>query len=105
MSQFNQKVYELLMKVPAGRITTYKVIAETLGTKAYRAVGNALKNNPDAPRIPCHRVIKSSGNIGGFNGETNGKEIQQKIYLLKKEGIKIEEGQIQNLPDVLFYFS
>ncbi len=105
MSQFNQKVYDLLIKVPAGKITTYKIIAEALETKAYRAVGSALKNNPDAPRIPCHRVIKSNGNIGGFNGKTSGKEIRRKIKLLKEEGVKIEKGQIQNLSKVLFDFS
>ena len=105
MSDFNNRVYNLLKQVPAGKITTYKSLAKAMNTKAYRVVGSALKNNPDAPRIPCHRVIKSDGQIGGFKGQTKGKEIQQKINLLKKEGIEIKKGQIQNLREVLFDFS
>jgi methylated-DNA-[protein]-cysteine S-methyltransferase len=101
VSQFNQRVYDLLIKVPVGQVTTYKVLAEALGTKAYRAVGNALKNNPDAPRIPCHRVVKNNGEIGGFNGQTKGKEIRRKIDLLKKEGVIIQQGKIKNFTSVL----
>lgn len=86
---FNEKCYQLLSKVPKGRVTTYKALAEALGTKAYRAVGNAMNKNPYAPKVPCHRVVKSSGEIGGFVSGTSNK-----IKMLRKEGIKIENNKI-----------
>lgn len=100
MNNFNHLVYSLLIKVPTGKVTTYKALAENLDTKAYQAVGNALRNNPDAPRIPCHRVVKSDGKIGGFNGKTKGKEIQRKIKLLKSEGVTVKKGMIENFAKI-----
>jgi methylated-DNA-[protein]-cysteine S-methyltransferase len=91
---FADRVYEELRKVPKGRIATYKLLAEKLGTKAYRAVGSALKNNPYAPEVPCHRVIKSDGSIGGFMGKMSGGEVAKKIVLLRKEGVEIIGGKI-----------
>lgn len=70
-------------------MSTYKEIAKTLHTKAYRAVGNALNKNPHAPIVPCHRVIKSDGRVGGF-----ASGIKKKISILKKEGIEIKENRI-----------
>ena len=88
-SSFQERVYEILKKVPKGKVTTYKEIAKILRKKSYRAVGNALNKNPRPGilknQVPCHRVIKSNGEVGGF---ATGKE--SKIKLLKKEGIKIE---------------
>lgn len=91
---FADRVYEELRKVPKGKVTTYKLLAEKLGTKAYRAVGSALKNNPYAPEVPCHRVIKSDGSIGGFMGKMNGEEVAKKIVLLRNEGVEIIGGKI-----------
>lgn len=91
---FADKVYEELRKVPKGKVTTYKLLAEKLGTKAYRAVGSALKNNPYAPEVPCHRVIKSDGKIGGFMGKMSGEEVARKIVLLRNEGVEILGGKI-----------
>ena len=88
-TKFQEKVYKLCKKVPKGKVTTYKILAEKLNVKAYRAVGNALNKNPYAPRVPCHRVIKSTGEIGGFASGTRNK-----IKLLRKEGIKMEKGKI-----------
>ena len=86
---FNKRCYDLLRKVPKGKVTTYKEIAKVLGTKAYRAVGNAMNKNPYSPKVPCHRVIKLNGEIGGFaSGAKN------KINLLKKERIIIKKGKI-----------
>src|SRR5437762_4107266 len=65
---FNQKVWALCARVPAGRVTTYRSIAEALRTKGYRAVGNALNRNPYAPAVPCHRVVGSNGSLTGFAG-------------------------------------
>ena len=94
MKSFSEKVYQLTKKIPKGRVTSYKEIANTLGTKAYQAVGQALRRNPFAPMVPCHRVVSSSGLIGGFNGKTNGVEIKRKIALLKSEGVRIKKNKI-----------
>lgn len=101
---FQEKVYALLRHVPAGKVTTYKIIANKLGTKAYRAVGTALKNNPYAPEVPCHRVIKSDGSIGGFMGKMTGETIEKKINLLATENILIVDGKVVDLENKIFYF-
>lgn len=87
--KFSERCYTLLRKVPRGKVTTYKSIAHALNTKAYRAVGSAMKNNPYAPQVPCHRVINSNGKIGGFAHGT-----EKKIALLKSEGIEIRNNKI-----------
>ncbi|KAI5285575.1 hypothetical protein KEM54_000462 [Ascosphaera aggregata] len=65
---FQERVYALLRQVPEGSVTTYGAIARALRTSP-RAVGNALRNNPYAPQVPCHRCIASNGYINGFSGE------------------------------------
>ncbi|MEK6896057.1 MAG: MGMT family protein [Nanoarchaeota archaeon] len=89
MTSFSERCYQLLRKVPCGKVTTYKSLAKALGTKAYRAVGNAMNKNPYAPKVPCHRVIKSNGEIGGFASGLNDK-----IALLTQEGVSIEKNKI-----------
>jgi len=101
MANFQQRVLNLVKKVPKGKVITYKEIAEKLNTKAYRAVGNALRHNDQTIIIPCHRVINSDGTIGGYKGIKNSKE---KIRLLKKEGINIRDNKIENLKDHLLGF-
>jgi len=91
-------------KIPRGKVTTYKIIAERMGSKAYRAVGNACRRNPYAPKVPCHRVVNSNGRVGGFGGETSGDRIERKIRMLKEEGIKVEDGRILDFEKVLFKF-
>ena len=88
---FADKVYVICKKVPKGKVTTYKAIADALGVKAYRAVGAVLHINPYAPIVPCHRVVMSDGHLGGF-----ARGQKRKIELLKKEGIQIKEGKVQN---------
>lgn len=101
VTEFQKRVYKETAKIPKGQTRSYGYIAKKLNTSP-RAVGQALKRNPFAPRIPCHRVIKSDGTIGGFNGQTKGKEIQRKIQLLKKEGFEINEiGSALNERDEL----
>jgi len=94
VTTFQKNVYELLLQVPKGKVTTYKDIAHTLGTRAYRGVGRALQCNPYAPTVPCHRVVASDGSIGGFQGKRDGSPIVKKIELLKKEGVSVENGRI-----------
>ena len=96
---FNQKCYELLSQIPQGKISTYKQIANRLNTKAYRAVGNAMAKNPNPIVVPCHRVIKSDGYIGGYV-----LGIKKKNSLLKNEGIVIKKGKIINFEKYIYSF-
>lgn len=89
-TNFQLAVWKACAKIPRGKVATYSEIAKAIGKpKAVRAVGNALNKNPHAPRVPCHRVIKSDGSVGGFAHGT-----EKKIKMLKKEGVKIKNGKI-----------
>lgn len=80
MSKFQQKVYEVVRKIPKGKTMSYREVAEKAGfPQAWRAVGNVLNKNRN-PDVPCHRVIRSDGKIGGFFGGT-----KKKAVLLQKE--------------------
>jgi O-6-methylguanine DNA methyltransferase len=80
MNSFKEKVLKISAQIPKGKVLTYKKLAELAGKpRAYRAVGNILNKNFD-PKIPCHRVIRSDGKIGGYN-----RGAQNKIRLLKNE--------------------
>ena len=103
-TQFSAKVYSLCKQIPKGKVSTYKEIARALHTKAYRAVGQALRKNPYAPVVPCHRVVASDGTLGGFGGKTKGPNIQRKIRLLKKEGVAVAKGKILNFEKRLHRF-
>lgn len=82
-SLFYKKVWLETLKIPKGEVRTYKFIAEKIGKpKAYRAVAKALKENPLTIIIPCHRVIKSSGELGGYS-----KGVKKKYKLLVSEGV------------------
>lgn len=100
---FREKVYALCRQIPCGKVTTYKELGHALGIKGYRAIGQALRCNPYAPKVPCHRVICSGGSIGGFKGEWEGKEIKEKIRLLAKEKVKVSNGMV-DLKLYLFKF-
>ncbi|KAK4066292.1 uncharacterized protein Triagg1_8124 [Trichoderma aggressivum f. europaeum] len=82
VTQFQEKVYALLLQIPKGRVATYGAIARVLNTSP-RAVGNALRNNPFAPEVPCHRCVGSSGFITGFDGES----IDKKNFKRSKDGL------------------
>jgi len=91
--KLSEKVYRIVAKIPQGKVTTYGSIARYLKTKAYRAVGQIMKHNPYAPKVPCHRIIKSDGSISGFSG-SDPKNIKKKIALLRKEGVIVKNGKI-----------
>jgi methylated-DNA-[protein]-cysteine S-methyltransferase len=94
------KVFLGLKKVPRGQVTTYKILAKAGGRpQAARAIGNILHKNPDAPRVPCHRVVKTSGEVGGY---ASGQK--KKIRLLRAEGVIIQKGKIINLEKYLYNF-
>ncbi len=101
MTLLQQKTYELLKKVPKGHVTTYKALARALHTKGYRAIGQFMKNNPYAPKVPCHRVVASDGTIGGYMGESTGKQIEKKIRMLRGEGIKVTGKTITDFKQIL----
>ena len=83
LSEFEKKVYRAVFEIPRGEVRSYKWVAKRIGLSgAYRAVGNALNKNPYPKVIPCHRIIKSDGSIGGY-----AKGIASKRMLLKSEGI------------------
>lgn len=85
MSPFAQKIYSIVKKIPEGEVMTYKEVAEAVGRpKAYRAVGNVLNKNYD-PAIPCHRVIRSNGEFGGYNkGEAAKRARLEKERVMTK---------------------
>jgi len=81
MTQFQQRVYDFVKTIPKGKTVTYKEVAVAIGRpRAYRAVGNALNRNPQIGKIPCHRVVRSNGDLGGY---VLGRK--KKLELLKEE--------------------
>jgi methylated-DNA-[protein]-cysteine S-methyltransferase len=86
---FNQKVWALCARVPEGRVVTYADIARALGSKGYRAVGNALNKNPYAPEVPCHRVVGSGGSLTGFAGG-----LAKKRAMLEAEGVRLGKAGV-----------
>jgi methylated-DNA-[protein]-cysteine S-methyltransferase len=101
---FDERVWKLMERIPRGNVTTYGQIARKLNTKAYRAVGNACRKNPYAPRVPCHRVVRSDGTIGGFGGKTSGKTVEEKTLLLREESVEVRNGRVVDFEKVLFRF-
>ena len=89
-TSFERDVILEVAKIPYGSVKTYKEIAKSLNSHAYRAVGTAIGKNPFPIIIPCHRVIRSDSKIGGFRGGT-----PMKVEILKNEGIKIEAFKIK----------
>lgn len=97
-TKFERAVLVAAFKIPKGKVSTYKRIAEKIGRPyAYRAVGNALHKNPLAPIVPCHRVVRSDGRFGG---EKKGAESRRN--LLEKEGIPIENSRVKVSEEILF---
>ena len=84
-TKFQLKVWNYLKTIPKGQVRTYLDVAKAINKpKAARAVANAVGKNPNAPKVPCHRVIRSDGSLGGYSGPGG---IKTKKKLLKKEGI------------------
>lgn len=101
VTAFQSKVYLALCEVPKGYVTTYGALAKRIGCSSAQAVGGALRNNPFAPEVPCHRVVAADLSIGGFNGMTEGPEIKRKKALLLAEGIKFDaEGKVSDVSSV-----
>ncbi|MBL9152636.1 MAG: MGMT family protein [Verrucomicrobiales bacterium] len=92
---FETRVYEALCRVPVGKVTTYGRLGRHLGCGSAQAIGQALRRNPFAPEVPCHRVVRGDRGIGGFAGQTDGGEIERKIRMLRAEGVAFEaDGRV-----------
>lgn len=90
MKEFQSRVLEFTSKIPRGKVTTYREIAIAMGKpRAYRAVANALARNPYPIKIPCHRVVRSNGEIGGYALGT-----KRKAKLLASEGVEIKGNKV-----------
>lgn len=102
-SAFEKKVWTALCQVPAGSFTTYGLLAAHLKSSP-RAVGNALRRNPFAPLVPCHRVVATGGALGGFKGKIGPRDgegitLMEKRSLLRKEGIRFDSsGKVKGTP-------
>ena len=87
VTAFQRKVYAALKSIPSGRVTTYKELSIYLHCNSAQAIGQALRRNPFAPQVPCHRVIKTDLSIGGYIGADDGENLIKKRALLEKEEI------------------
>jgi methylated-DNA-[protein]-cysteine S-methyltransferase len=86
---FNEKVWALTTKIPAGQVATYGDLAKKMRTNGFRAVGNALHRNPYSPKVPCHRVVGSTGKLTGFAGG-----LAKKKKMLEAEGVCVVDGRV-----------
>ena len=92
-TDFQKMVWNEIKKIPKGKTITYKELAKNIGKpRAYRAVANACAKNPLLKIIPCHRVIRSDGKMGGYMGK---KGIERKKSLLESEGVKLNLNSIK----------
>lgn len=89
---FTDKVYEIVTRIPKGKVATYGQVAKLAGSpKAARAIGMCMKHNPFAPDVPCHRVVGSDGALTGYSA---GKGIVTKKEMLIKEGVSFHGEKV-----------
>jgi len=92
MFSFKEKVYKICFSIPKGKVATYGQIARLAGKpKTARTVGVFMKNNPNAPIVPCHRVVGSDGSLTGYSGKGG---VAQKKKMLLKEGVCFKDGKV-----------
>ena len=102
-TKLQEKVWTKLNQIPLGKVITYKELAIAVESRAVRAVASAVGKNPYAPKVPCHRVVLSSGKIGNY---THPNGVSRKIELLKLEGIEVDEkGRIVDFEKKLYKFT
>ena len=95
---FKAHVYRLCKQISKGKVSTYKELAKALNSKAYHVIGQILHNNYNST-IPCHRIVNSNGELGGFN-----KGLKAKIGLFKKGGVVVKRGKIVDFKNIRCYF-
>ena len=103
ITAFQSKVYDACRRIPPGKVTTYARLGEAIGCHCPRAVGQALRRNPFAPEVPCHRVVAGDLSLGGFAGQPSGKEPARKRRMLEAEGVAFSGGRVAS-PDYVFAF-
>ena len=98
--KLQEKVYKKLLEVPKGKVTTYGELAKAIGLKnGQRVIGRIMSKNPYPVIVPCHRVIKSDGKIGGYAW---GEKVKAKM--LSNEGIRIKNGKILDVEKAIYRF-
>lgn len=100
VTSFQQRVYQAVRCIPEGRVSTYRGVADSIGCGSPRAVGQALKVNPFAPQVPCHRVIAANLTLGGFQGAREGAALELKHRMLAGEGVLFKDGKLAELSRV-----
>ena len=98
---FQENVWKALRLIPRGRVTTYGEIARYLATDAVRAVGTAVGKNPNAPEVPCHRVVLGTGAIGHYSG---GDGTSTKIALLADEQVTVLNKKVADFDQVMWRY-
>ena len=91
-TSFESRVYSALKEIPRGKVVTYTALANHLNCGSAQAVGQALKRNPLAPAVPCHRVIRTDGFLGGYSGKSAGVRVERKRCILAAEGVLFDEA-------------
>jgi O-6-methylguanine DNA methyltransferase len=104
LTPFRKQTLTLLCRIPSGRWSTYQAMSDYITATSHktcaRAVGNAMRNNPFAPEVPCHRILSSDGSIGGFGGHwgEEGKFASKKRELLGEEGVRFDSrGKVKGM--------
>ncbi|EMC96979.1 hypothetical protein BAUCODRAFT_121510 [Baudoinia panamericana UAMH 10762] len=96
ITPFRKLTLNMLCQIPRGRYSTYQAMSDHITKTSHktcaRAVGNAMRHNPFAPEVPCHRILAADGSLGGFNGDwgEQGKFASQKHKLLYEEGVRFD---------------
>ncbi|KAJ3339509.1 hypothetical protein HDU91_001011 [Kappamyces sp. JEL0680] len=105
VTPFQDHVYRLTLQIPKGKVSTYKALSAALQAQGIKAapiaVGQALKRNPFAPTVPCHRVLASNLSLGGFQGELKS---MKKVTLLQEEGVEIKDWKLVDKSQVFQTF-
>jgi methylated-DNA-[protein]-cysteine S-methyltransferase len=92
---FQDRVYAATRQIPPGKVMMYGGLARWIGCGSSQAVGQALRRNPFAPEVPCHRVVAADLNLHGFMGEKEGPQITKKRRLLEQEGVRFDaDGRV-----------
>lgn len=93
VTAFQEKIYAVARQIPKGKVASYGDLAKAAGAGSARSVGQAMRKNPFAPEVPCHRVVRSDGSIGGFGGDMSGPKVEEKRGLLLSEGVVFSDPQ------------
>jgi len=104
VTSFRAAVFAAVSQVPRGKVTTYGRVAAHLKVRSAQAVGQALRSNPFAPVVPCHRVISADLRIGGFAGARVGPSVDRKLALLADEGVQFRGGRLSDSERCLWQF-